>query len=87
MHAGLKHLERMGVFDEISVGGRWQNLSFRWLRMKLGGAAATPQLVLYLEQEGTPRLLLRLVGPAQWQRWVTLGMPLASNDTLSVESS
>ncbi len=86
MHAGLKHLERMGAFDEISVGGGWRNFSFRWLRGTLGGVAATPQLVLYLEQEGTPRLLLRLVGPVQWQRWAASRMPLALIDTLQVRA-
>ena len=86
VHAGLKHLERMGAFDEISVGGGWRNLSFRWLRGALGGVAATPQLVLYLEQEGTPRLLLRLVGPVQWQRWAASRMPLALIDTLQVRA-
>ncbi|MDQ7040413.1 MAG: hypothetical protein Q9M35_05685 [Rhodothermus sp.] len=84
--AGLEHLERTGAFDEISVGGSWQNLSFRWLRGTLGGVAATPQLVLYLEQAGTPRLLLRLVGPVQWQHWAASGMPLALIDTLQIRA-
>lgn len=79
---GLKHLERMGPFDELAAGGRWHSLAFRGLRAMLGGAAATPQLVLYQETEDRSWLLLRLVGLDRIRQWVQAGMPLAEPDTL-----
>ncbi|WP_397546566.1 hypothetical protein ABUL39_11485 [Rhodothermus marinus] len=82
---GLKHLERMGPFDEVAAGGRWHSLAFRGLRAMLGGAAATPQLVLYLDAEGHTRLLLRLVGVDRIRQWVQAGMPLAAPDTLVLQ--
>lgn len=82
---GLKHLERMGPFHEVAAGGRWNSLAFRGLRAMLGGAAATPQLVLYLDAESHTRLLLRLIGVDRIRQWVQAGMPLAEPDTLVLQ--
>ena len=73
---GLQHLEKMGPFDELGIGGQWKNLAFRWIRDQVGGATVTPQIVLYWEENHGLRLVLRLVGIDQIRQWVKRSMPL-----------
>ena len=45
--AGLRHLEQIGVFDQISLGGIWRNHSLAYLRsIESGIAVATPTLLI-----------------------------------------
>lgn len=86
---GLHHLEALGAFDEISVGGNWTNSSVvRYLGADMGDhqRALIPQVVL-LEREvrsagaaslvvGPEKELGRFVGVRDIADWVKNGAPL-----------
>ena len=83
--AGIAHLSRFGVFDEISAGRRWYNIGLlKYVYQELVGPAATPQVlvvqrvVLPNEQPGfiSERILLRQVGFGPIQQWVERGAPV-----------
>jgi len=85
---GLRHLARLGSFDEVSVGGNWANSS---VVKYLGGTTSDslkrliPQVVL-VEREvrtengtleiGPERELGRHIGAAAISAWVRQGAPL-----------
>lgn len=89
--AGISHLARTAVFDELSVGQRERNhLSQKYIARDFPGIAATPQvLVLFREYEELPlggidagsvreTLLLRRVGLLEVENWLRLGSPIPS---------
>lgn len=72
---GMAHLERIGTFDQISVGGGWGNVAvLNWLFDRYGGPYSTPQVLLIsrwwtysgvppaLRDSERPQLLARLSG-------------------------
>lgn len=85
---GLRHLGRLGRFDEISVGGNWTNSSvIRYLGGTIGQTRETaiPQVVLFereIRQEASTlqvsseREIGRYVGHDEIGRWVREGAPV-----------
>lgn len=89
--AGLRHLERMGPFDEVAAGRGWANAhALRYVWQEWPGIAGTPQIVL-IEREirvardgpggvnyatGPERLVLRKAGSWEIGRWREAGAPL-----------
>jgi hypothetical protein len=89
--AGLRHLERMGRFDEVAAGQGWANAhARRYVWEEWPGIAGTPQIVL-IEREirvvrdgpggvnyasGPERLVLRKAGLWEIGRWREAGAPL-----------
>lgn len=90
VEAGLAHLRRFGRFDEVSAGRNWLNggvLHYVW--DDLPGQAATPQVVVVERRlvdrrtseaaDGVvqdERLVTRLVGWKEIERWARRGAPL-----------
>jgi hypothetical protein len=89
--AGLRHLERMGPFDEVAAGRGWANAhALRYVWEEWPGIAGTPQIVL-VEREmrvegegpggvsyaaGPERLVLRKAGLWEIGRWSENGAPI-----------
>lgn len=80
--AGLRHLQGIAEFDEISAGRGWDGLASRYLTASPhGGAAITPQLVVLLRSSTAGRrlqapdeaLLLRIAGRDAMERWLNAG--------------
>lgn len=82
--AGVSHLRKFGLFDEILVGRNWLNTGLlRYVWNDLPGPAATPQLILVERSLVVPdgenrwtgydirkeRLVARKVGLTEIQRW------------------
>jgi hypothetical protein len=92
--ASLAHLNRLGLFDELSVGRGWDNrVALDFFHSRFGAAAATPQF-LVLRRNITrdtsyapariivaEELLMRVVGVDRIKAWVERGcsLPLAKN--------
>lgn len=85
---GIRHLARMGRFDEVSAGGTWMNSSaLRYLGTTIGrdSMSAIPQVVL-LERDvvrrqtnleiGAEREIGRFIGTAAIANWTRRGAPL-----------
>ena len=85
---GIRHLSRLGQFDEMSVGGNWTNSAVvRYLGVNNGKVSDSPipQLIV-LERDiqmgggtlqvGPERELARFIGLDQIKGWVTSGAPL-----------
>lgn len=89
--AGLRHLEGMGPFDEVTAGRGWANAhALRYVWEEWPGIAGTPQIVL-IEREmrverggpggvsyaaGPERLVLRKAGIGEIDRWRRSGAPI-----------
>jgi hypothetical protein len=89
--AGLRHLERIGPFDEVAAGQGWANAhARRYVWEEWPGIAGTPQIVL-IEREmrierdrpggviyaaGPEQLVLRKAGLWEIGRWREAGAPL-----------
>jgi hypothetical protein len=99
--AGLAHLARFGRFDEVVAGRNWLNLGLlRYVWEDVPGEAATPQ-VLVLDRrlvdrnsaeaaEGVvqdERLVARLLGWDEIERWVERGAPLPDLPAVSAPTS
>ncbi len=86
VESGLRHLRKMGPFDEVMTGRGWLNIGvLKYVFEDLPGPAATPQVLvvkrqLYRELEATEirseEILVRKVGVAEIEAWVQQGMPL-----------
>jgi hypothetical protein len=85
---GLRHLEKVTSFDEVTAGqGDLNQASIRLISLDHPGIGATPQLIV-LRRELAPlgqtidnvrfeeHVLLRRVGSAQIRRWVDNGVPV-----------
>lgn len=84
---GINYLERLGKFNQITVGGNWMNMAImKYVHDGISGQAATPQLLLVhrkvrgieaptfsIEKE---TLLLRKVGVNEIMRWASSGYPI-----------
>jgi hypothetical protein len=89
--AGLRHLEKVGPFDEVAAGRGWGNAhALRYVWEDWPGIAGTPQIVV-IEREmevsrdspggityatGPERLVLRKAGLWEISRWRESGAPL-----------
>lgn len=88
---GMRHLAKIGSFDEVAIGNSWQNTSaLRYLWQDYPGDASTPQLVLTFRRMLVPignggsryfaleeeTLLQRVVGAGAIRRWLEEGIPL-----------
>lgn len=84
--ASLGHLNRLGLFDELSVGRGWDNrAALDLFHTRFGAAAATPQFLVLrrtITRDTTysparlivaEDLLMRVVGVDGIQAWVTRG--------------
>ncbi|HWK90419.1 MAG TPA: hypothetical protein VNP72_10540 [Longimicrobium sp.] len=88
--AGLAHLGKFGLFDEVVAGRNWLNVGLlRYVWEDVPGQAATPQVLVLdrrLVDRGAPeaadgvvqdeRLVTRLVGWEEIERWAARGAPL-----------
>ena len=83
---GVEHLEKMGLFDEITAGRNWFNSgALKYIWQDIPGEAATPSL-LVLERNmvsgevgsalQNERLLIRKIGAGEIQKWLEAGAPL-----------
>ncbi len=75
LRAGADHLDKIGTFDQVSIGGGWGNVGvLNWIIDRYGGPYSTPQVLLLVRwwtYSGVPpalkngeqqRLLARLSG-------------------------
>jgi hypothetical protein len=89
VEGGIRHLSRLGAFDEVSVGGNWTNSAVvRYLGVSDGRVSDSPipELVLLertvrsdntrMLQVGPERELTRFVGLDKINAWVARGAPL-----------
>lgn len=87
--AGIKHLARIGDFDELITGRGWYGIGTRrYVSQDLGGPAATPQVVL-VAREILPgneraivgeRVLARYIGVDPIRKWVETGARIPKSD-------
>ena len=82
VRAGLRHLEKFGLFDEVVAGRSWANGGFQeYVYGEMSGPGVTPQVVVVLRRMDYKntgqvvtewrRVLVRLVGLGEiieWQR-------------------
>ncbi len=89
VEGGMRHLSRLGAFDEVSVGGNWTNSAVvRYLGADDGRVSDSPipELILLertvrsdntrMLQVGPERELARFVGLDRIKDWVARGAPL-----------
>ena len=87
VEGGIRHLARLGTFDEVSVGGNWGNSAV--VRYAGGDSPTRPQLipqVVLLEREvrmdertiefGPEREIGRFTGVSVIAAWVKRGAPV-----------
>lgn len=80
---GIDHLERMGEFDEISVGRSWANQGLlKYIWNEIPGRPAIPQVLVVDQNLKTPdgnlntyriegeKLIIRKVGVNEIKRWI-----------------
>ncbi len=81
--AGFKYLEKFGPFDQISAGHGWlNNDAIHFIFQDLQGEPAIPQMIVLERQVvlldpgfslRNERVLVRIVGAPQIERWVAEG--------------
>ena len=86
VEAGLRHLKKFGVFDEVTTGRGWLNMGvLDYVYEQTPGPAATPQVLVlegFVDVENGERAihigsaLVRKVGLVEIQAWNTLGAPI-----------
>jgi hypothetical protein len=89
VEGGIRHLSRLGAFDEVSVGGNWTNSAVvRYLGANDGRVSDSPipELILLertvrsdntrMLQVGPEREIARFVGLDKINGWVARGAPL-----------
>ena len=89
VEGGIRHLSRLGAFDEVSVGGNWTNSAVvRYLGANDGRVSDStiPELILLertvrsdntrMLQVGPERELTRFAGVDRISGWVARGAPL-----------
>jgi hypothetical protein len=89
VEGGIRHLSRLGTFDEVSVGGNWTNSAVvRYLGVNDGRVSDSPipELILLertvrsdntrMLQVGPERELVRFVGLDRINGWVARGAPI-----------
>lgn len=82
---GLRHLRKMGPFDEVMTGRGWMNIGvLKYVYEDLRGPAITPQVLvvrrqLYREETTGIRdeqVLVRKAGVAEIEAWIRQGVPV-----------
>jgi len=91
VNEGIRHLRRLGPFDEVSAGMSWLNsIAIRYFWRDIPGQAATPELLVLARpvdkpdtaqvagtfEVGDEILLVRKIGLPELQTWAAAGAPV-----------